>query len=186
MSFGHLPGAFLEIFFWFQKATLGSRLALNPSRRPKLPLNPSRCPWRPSSMSFGHLPGAFLEIFFWFQKATLGSRLALNPSRRPKLPLNPSRRPWRPSSMSFGHLPGAFPVPLAAQQHVLWPPAGRFPGDLFWFQKATLGSRLALNPSRRPKLPLKSSRRPCGPAACPLATCRALSWRFSSGFRKQR
>jgi len=25
-----------------------------------------------------------------------------------------------------------------------------------------------------------------GPAACPLATCRALSWRFSSGFRKQR
>ena len=70
-------------------------------------------------MSFGHLPGAFLEIFFWFQKATLGSRLALNLSRRPKLPLNPSRRPWRPSSLSFGHLPGAFPVPLAAQQHVL-------------------------------------------------------------------
>ena len=29
MSFGHLPGAFLEIFFWFQKATLGTRLALN-------------------------------------------------------------------------------------------------------------------------------------------------------------
>ena len=25
-----------------------------------------------------------------------------------------------------------------------------------------------------------------GLAACPLATCRALSWRFSSGFRKQR
>ena len=24
MSFGHLPGAFLEIFFWFQKATLGT------------------------------------------------------------------------------------------------------------------------------------------------------------------
>ena len=29
MSFGHLPGAFLEIFFWFQKATLGTRLPLN-------------------------------------------------------------------------------------------------------------------------------------------------------------
>ena len=88
MSFGHLPGAFLEIFFWFQKATLGSRLPLNVSRRP----------WRPSSMSFGHLPAAFLEIFFQFQKATLGSTL----------PLNVSRRPGRPSSMSFGHLPGAF------------------------------------------------------------------------------
>ena len=111
MSFGHLPGAFLEIFFWFQKATLGTRLALNVSRRPRLPLNPSRRPWRPSSMSFGHLQGAFLARFFWFQKATLGSRLALNVSRRPKLPLNPS------------------PAPLAAQQHVLWPPAGRFPGD---------------------------------------------------------
>ena len=107
MSFGHLPGAFLEIFFWFQKATLGSRLALKASRRPKLPLNPSRRPRLPLAMSFGHLPGA-LEIFFWFQKATLVSRLALN-------------------------LPGGalkpFPAPLAAQQHVLWPPAGRFPGD---------------------------------------------------------
>ena len=71
MSFGHLPGAFLEIFFWFQKATLGSRLALNVSRHPRLPLHPARRLWRPSSMSFGHLPGAFLEIFFWFQKATL-------------------------------------------------------------------------------------------------------------------
>ena len=93
MSFGHLPGAFLEIFFWFQKATLGSRLPLNPPRRPELPLNPSWRPWRPSSMSFGHLPGAFLEIFFWFQKATLGSRLALNPPRRPELPLAAGRFP---------------------------------------------------------------------------------------------
>ena len=143
MSFGHLPGAFLEIFFWFQKATLGSRLALNVSRRPRLPLTPSRRPCLPgtfleiffSSMSFGHLPGAFLEIFFWFQKAMLGSRLALNVSRRPRLPLNPSRRLWRPSSMSFGHLPGAFLE------------------IFFWFQKATLGSRLALNVSRRPRLP---------------------------------
>jgi len=71
MSFGHLPGAFLDFFSWFQKATLGTRLPLNASRRPRLPLNPSRRPWRPSSMSFGHLPGAFLEIFSWFQKATL-------------------------------------------------------------------------------------------------------------------
>ena len=61
---------------------------------------------RPSSMSLA----AFLEIFFWLQKATLGTRLALNASRRPRLPLNPSRRP-------------------SAQQHVLWPPAGRFPSD---------------------------------------------------------
>ena len=138
MSFGHLPGAFLEIFFWFQKATLGTRLPPNVSRRP----------WRPSSMSFGHLPGAFLEIFFWFQKATLGTRL----------PLNVSRRPWRPSSMSFGHLPGAFLE------------------IFFWFQKATLGTRL----------PQMSPGALGGPAACPLVTCRALSWRFSSGFRKQR
>ena len=133
MSFGHLPGAFLEIFSWFQKATLGTRLplnvlnVLNVSRRPRLPLNlfPGAL-GRPSSMSFGHLPGAFLEIFFWFQKATLGTRLplnvlnVLNVSRRPRLHLN------------------------------------LFPGALG------------------------------GPAACPLATCRALSWRFSSGFRKQR
>ena len=156
----HLPGAFLEIFFSFQKATLGSRLALNPPRRPELPLNPSWPLWRPSSMSFRHLPGAFLDIFFSFQKATLGSRLPLNAPRRPELPLNPSWRPWRPSSMSFGHLPGAFleiffsfqkatlgsrlplnhppapcaafkpfMAPLAAKQHVLSPPAGRFPGD---------------------------------------------------------
>ena len=142
MSLAHLLGAFLKIFPWFQKATLGSRLALNPSRRPKLPLNPSRRPWRPSSMSLGHLLGAFLKIFTWFQKATLGSRLALNPSRRPKLPLNPSRRLWRPSSMSLGHLPGAFLKIFS------------------WFQKATLGSRLPLNASRRPKLPLNPSRRP--------------------------
>ena len=59
----HVHQAFLAIFFWLQKATLGSRLALNVSRRPRLPLNPSRRPWRPSSMSFGHLPGAFLEFF---------------------------------------------------------------------------------------------------------------------------
>ena len=43
----------LAIFFWFQKATLGSRLALNVSRRPRLPLNPSRPPtpaiWRGSA-----------------------------------------------------------------------------------------------------------------------------------------
>ena len=135
-----------HLFFWFQKATLGSRLPLNVSRRPssmsfghlpgaflaifrpELPLNPSWRPWQPSSMSFGHLPGAFLEIFFWFQKATLGSRLPLNPPRRPELPLNPSWRPWRPSSMSFGHWPGAFLE------------------IFFWFQKATLGSRLPLNP----------------------------------------
>ena len=126
----------LSIFFWFQKATLGSRLPSNAPRRPRLPLNPSRRFWRPSSMSFGHLPGAFLEIFFWFQKATLGSRLPLNPPRRPRLPLNPSRRLWRPSSMSFGLLPGAFLE------------------IFFWFQKATLGSRLPLNPPRRPRLPL--------------------------------
>ena len=36
MSFRHLPGAFLEIFFWFQKATLGTRLPLKPSRRARL------------------------------------------------------------------------------------------------------------------------------------------------------
>ena len=115
MSFGHLPGAFLEIFScWFQKATLGTRLALNVSRRPRLPLNPFRRPWRPSSMSFGHLQGAFREIFFWFQKATLGV------SRRPRLPLNPS------------------PAPLAAQQHVLWPPAGRFPGDFLLVSESNI------------------------------------------------
>ena len=155
-----------QIFFWFQKATLRSRLPLNPPRRPRLPLNPSRRLWRPSSMSFGHLPGAFLEIFFWLQKATLGSRLPPNPSRRPchrlllhsggsslasnsprrlcrrllrqsgRFPgaflVDPSRHLWRPSSMSFGHLPGAFLE------------------IFFWFQKATLGSRLPPNPSRRP------------------------------------
>ena len=69
-------------------------------------------------MSCGHLPGAFLEIFFWFQKATLGTRLPLKPSRRPRLPLNPAEAALKP-----------FPAPLAAQQHVLSPPAGRFPGD---------------------------------------------------------
>ena len=197
MSFGHLPGAFLEIFFSFHKATLGSRLplnhppapcaafipfmaplaakqhvlwppagrfpgdfllvsestvmqyrlALNPPRRPKLPLNPSWRPWRPSSMSFGHLPGAFLEIFFSFQKATLGSRLPLNAPRRPELPLNPSWRPWRPSSMSFGHLPGAFLE------------------IFFSFQTATLGSRLALNPPWRPELPFNASWRPWRPSS---------------------
>jgi hypothetical protein len=68
VSFGHLLGVCLEIFFWFQKATLGSRLPLNVSQRPS----------RPSSVSFGHLLGAFLEIFYWFQKVTLGSRLPLN------------------------------------------------------------------------------------------------------------
>ena len=83
----------------FSRITLGTRLHRNVSRRL----------WRPSSVSFGHVPGAFLEIFFWFQKATL----ALGCTET---------------------CPGA------------------------------LG----------------------GPAACLLATCRALSWRFSSGFRQQR
>jgi hypothetical protein len=91
-------------------------------------------------MSFGHLPGIFLEIFFWFQKVFL----------------NISRRRWQRSSMSFGNLPGAFL------------------NIFFWFQKITLGNRL---PRSIPG-PLG------GPAACPLATCRALSWRFSFGFRK--
>ena len=127
----HLPGAFLEIFSSFQKATLGSRLPLNASRRPGLPLNPSRCLWQPSSMSFGHLPDAFLEIFSSFQKATLGSRLPLNASRRPGLPFNVSRRPWRRFPAPWAAFK-PFPAPLAAQQHVLWPPAGRFP-EIFLF-----------------------------------------------------
>ena len=195
MSFGHLPDAFggpaacplnasrrprltlNQIFFWFQKATLSSRLPLNASRRPRLPLSPSRRPWRPS-MSFGHLPDAFLDIFFWFQKATLGSRLPLNASRRcrlplnqiffwfqkatlgsrlplnasrrPRLPLSPSRRPWGPSSMSFGHLPDAFGGPAACPLNASRRPRLTLNQIFFWFQKATLGSRLPLNASRRP------------------------------------
>ena len=72
-------------------------------------------PWPFSSMFFGHLPGAFLDIVSWPPAAGAfldivswppagGTRLALNPSRRPRLLLNP------------------VPAPLAAQQHVLWPP----------------------------------------------------------------
>ena len=63
---------------------------------------PGAFPWPFSSMFFGHLPGAFLDIVSWPPAG--GTRLALNPSRRPRLLLNP------------------VPAPLAAQQHVLWPP----------------------------------------------------------------
>ena len=56
-------------------------------------------------MSFGHLPGAFLEIFFWFQKATLAVVL--------RGLFSPKNRVLERGG-------------LAA---VLWPPAGRFPGD---------------------------------------------------------
>ena len=137
MSFGHLPGAFLEIFFWFQKATLGTRLHRNVSRRP----------WRPSSVFFGDLPGAFQEIFFWFQKATLGTRLHRNVSRRP----------WRPSSVSFGDLPGAF------QEIFFWFQTAtlgtRLPRNVSRCPLATcqaLSRRIVpLNFSRRPSAALK-------------------------------
>ena len=151
-------------FAYLQKATLGS----TPCRRfwPSVGPLPTEFFQRRQEA-----PGAFLvpserEVRQCPQKETLGS------TKRSfgHLPFSP--RPSRPSSMSFGHLPGAFLE------------------IFFWFQKATLGTRLplnVLNVSRRPRLPLNlfpGALR--GPAACPLATCRALSWRFSSGFRKQR
>ena len=98
---GSLPGAILLPNV--PKAGGPAACPVATSRRLRLPLNPSRRPWRPSRMSCGHLPGAFLDVFFWLLKATLGTRPALKPSRRLRLP-------------------------LAAQPHVLWPPAGRFPG----------------------------------------------------------
>ena len=63
--FGHLPGAFLEIFFWFQKATLGTSLPLNVSRacgrataaagETRLPRTPlSTSPW-PCTLRCGHV-----------------------------------------------------------------------------------------------------------------------------------
>ena len=189
MSFGHLPGAFLEIFFWFQKATLGTRLplnvlnVLNVSRRPRLPLNlfpgalggPAACP-------LATCRALSWEIFFWFQKATLGTRLPLNVLNV----LNVSRRPRLPLNLFPGALGGPAACPLATCRALSWE-------IFFWFQKATLGTRLplnvlnVLNVSRRPRLPLNLFPGALGgPAACPLATCRALSWRFSSGFRKQR
>ena len=67
-TLGHLPGAFPEIFYRLEKATLGSSLALNASRRP----------WQ-----IGNLPRAVPDICDWLQKGTLGSSLALNASRRP-------------------------------------------------------------------------------------------------------
>ena len=145
------------IFSWFQKATLGTGLALNPSRRPRLPLNPfpallaaqQHVLWPPAGRfpcdfllvsenyvrhraPLGHLPGAFLVIFSWFQKATLGTGLALNPSRRPRLPLNPC------------------PALLAAQQHVLWPPAGRFPCDFLLVSESDVRHWAGLKPFQAP------------------------------------
>ena len=67
-----------------------------------------------------------------------------------------------------GHLPGAF-------QQVFK-----------WLQKVTLGTSLALNSSRHP------CQRLLQPSGCPAAQrnpwaiCRALSKRFSGGFRKRR
>ena len=83
-------------------------------------------------MSFGHLPGAFLVIFSWLQKATLGTGLALNPSRRPRLRLNPFR------------------ALLAAQQHVLWPPAGRFPCDFLLVSESDVRHWAGLKPFPAP------------------------------------
>ena len=77
--------------------------------------------------------------------------------------------------MSFGHLPWfqcpsaalkPCPAPLAAQQHVLWPPAGRFPGDFLLVSESNVRHyRLALNVSRRPRLPLNPARRPWRPSS---------------------
>ena len=76
MSFGHLPGAFLEIIFWFQKATLGSRLPLNPPHRPELPLNPS---WRLGGLAACPLATCAGQVaqksphFLWVSEVTLGT-----------------------------------------------------------------------------------------------------------------
>ena len=100
-----------ETFFWFQKATLGTRLAFNVSRRPRLPLNLfpgalgglAACP-------LATCRALSWETFFWFQKATLGTRLAFNVSRRPRLPLN----------LFPGALGGLAACPLATCRALSW------------------------------------------------------------------
>ena len=67
-------------------------------------------------------------------------------------------------------------APLAAQRQLLWPSAGRFPWIFYGLQKATLGSSLPLNVSRRPWRPSASYFGHL-PGAFP---------RFSMGFRKRR
>ena len=91
------------------------------------------------------------------------------------------RLPFLVSESNVRHYRLAFcPAPLAAQQHVLWPPAGRFPGDflLLWppagrfpgdfllvSERKVRHYRLALNVSRRPRLPLNPARRPWRPSS---------------------
>ena len=127
MSFGHLPGAFLVIFSWFQKATLGTGLALNPSRRPRLPLNPFPALLAAQQHVLWPPAGRFPCDFLWFQKATLGTGLALNPSRRPRLPLT---------------LGGPAACPLAF--------AGRFPCDFLLVSESDVRHWAGLKPFPAP------------------------------------
>ena len=72
---------FKEVFYWRQKAMLGSSMALKPPRLPRQHFG--RQPSGHPAQYFGHLPDAFKEVFYWLQRATLGSSLPLNAPRRP-------------------------------------------------------------------------------------------------------
>ena len=119
-----------------------------------------------------------LKLIFWRCRATVrGIPLAFAYLQKATLGSTPCRRFWPsvgPLPTEFfqrrQEAPGAFLVP--SEREVRQCP-----------QKETLGSTLASNAPLATCLFLRALR---GPAACPLATCRALSWRFSSGFRKRR
>ena len=115
------------------------------------------------------LSGAFHAIFSWLQTAQ--QLLWPLPGAFPEI-FSWFQKATLGTSLALKPSPAS----LAAQQHVLWPLPGSFPEIFSWFQKATLGTSLALNPPRRP----------WRPSSMPFGHCRALSLRFSLGFRKRR
>ena len=101
-----------------------------------------------------------IELLLQYRALFVGNFPRSRPAHHTSRPLKPPYLLYPPTpddgrgSASEEHLGDGGPAACP------WPPAGRFPEIFFWFQKATLGSRLALNASRRPKLPLNPSRRP--------------------------
>jgi len=54
---------FKEVFYWRQKAMLGSSMALKPPLRPRQHFG--RQPSGHPAQYFGHLSDAFKEVFYW-------------------------------------------------------------------------------------------------------------------------
>ena len=173
--FRPLRGAFREVFYCAQKATLGTSLAL---KLPRRPLQPSGRQYRslPAPFAAFRSPSAVLQRSFPLRSESdvRHYSLTLKLSRRSLGSTPVFRRLSQPSGRpapSFGPLPGAF-------------------REVFYCaQKTALGTSLALKWSRRPLQPSGRQHPGLPPPFAPFRSPSAVFWsseKFSTALRKRR